>query len=144
MLRGLPLCLSYLVSILTMTETIEKHPLRIVLRTGAVVFGASALFLLALPVLFLELLAMPTGEDQVWSIRMIAVTLVALTGNMLVVSLYANIKGVRFAARVMQFAAFGLGALTLAVPSELTWFTYLYAAVGFGFSAAYTVLLFRR
>jgi hypothetical protein len=127
-----------------MTENIQKHPLRIVLRTGAAVFGASALFLLALPVLFLELLALPTGDDQVWSMRMIAVTLVALTGNMLVVSLYANIKGVRFASRVMQFAAFGLGALTLAVPAELNWFTYLYAAVGFSFSAAYTVLLFRR
>lgn len=127
-----------------MTETYQKHPLRIVLRTGAAVFGASALFLLALPVVFLDLLALPTGEDQVWSMRMIAITLVALTGNMLVVSIYANIKGVRFASRVMQFAAFGLGALTLAVPTELTWFSYLYAAVGFGFSAAYTVLLFRR
>jgi hypothetical protein len=127
-----------------MTENIQKHPLRIVLRTGAAVFGASALFLLALPVLFLELLALPTGDDQVWSMRMIAITLIALTGNMLVVSLYANIKGVRFASRVMQFAAFGLGALTLVVPAELTWFTYLYAAIGFGFSAAYTVLLFRR
>ena len=127
-----------------MTETSEKHPLRIVLRAGSAVFGASALFLLALPALFLELLALPTGEDQIWSMRMIAVTLVALTGNMLVVSLYANVKGVRFASRVMQIAAFGLGALTLVVPAELTWFTYLYAAVGFGFSAAYTVLLFRR
>jgi hypothetical protein len=127
-----------------MTETIEKHPLRVVLRAGSAVFGASALFLLALPALFLELLALPTGEDQIWSMRMIAVTLVALTGNMLVVSLYANIKGVRLASRVMQIAAFGLGALTLAVPAELNWFTYLYAAVGFSFSAAYTVLLFRR
>jgi len=127
-----------------MNQEIVKHPLRIVLRTGAVVFGFSAIFLLSLPVLFLELLALPTGDDQVWSMRMIAVTLVALSGNMLVVSLYANIKGVRFASRVMQFAAFGLGALTLAVPAELTWFSYLYAAVGFGFSAAYTALLFRR
>ena len=127
-----------------MNEAVEKHPLRIVLRAGSAVFGASALFLLALPALFLELLALPTGEDQIWSMRMIAVTLVALTGNMLVVSLYANIKGVRLASRVMQIAAFGLGALTLVVPAELTWFTYLYAAVGFGFSAAYTVLLFRR
>jgi hypothetical protein len=127
-----------------MNEAVEKHPLRIVLRAGSAVFGASALFLLALPSLFLQLLALPTGEDQIWSMRMIAVTLVALTGNMLVVSLYANIKGVRFASRVMQIAAFGLGALTLVVPAELTWFTYLYAAVGFGFSAAYTVLLFRR
>jgi hypothetical protein len=127
-----------------MTETIQKHPLRVVLRAGSAVFGASALFLLALPALFLELLALPTGEDQIWSMRMIAVTLIALTGNMLVVSLYANIKGVRLASRVMQFAAFGLGALTLTVPAELNWFTYLYAAVGFSFSAAYTVLLFRR
>jgi hypothetical protein len=141
---GLRLCLSCLVSILSMTEIIQKHPLRIVLRSGSVVFGASALFLLSFPELFLELLALPTGMDQVWSMRMIAVTLVALTGNMLVVSLYVNIKGVRLASRVMQFAAFGLGALTLAVPAELTWFTYLYAAVGFSFSAAYTVLLFRR
>jgi len=127
-----------------MTQEIVKHPLRIVLRTGSAVFGLSAVFLLSLPVLFLELLALPTGEDQVWSMRMTAVTLVALSGNMLAVSLYANIKGVRFASRVMQFAAFGLGALTLAVPAQLTWFSYLYAAVGFAFSAAYTVLLFRR
>jgi len=141
---GLLRCLSSLVKVIGMNETFEKHPLRIVLRAGSAVFGASALFLLALPALFLELLALPTGEDQIWSMRMIAVTLVALTGNMLVVSLYANVKGVRFASRVMQIAAFGLGALTLVVPAELTWFTYLYAAVGFGFSAAYTVLLFRR
>jgi hypothetical protein len=127
-----------------MTEAQEKHPLRIVLRLGASVFGLSALFLLALPELFLTLLALPSGVDQVWSMRMIAVTLVALTGNMFVVSLYATLKGVRFSARVMQFAAFSLGALTLAVPAELNWFTYLYAAVGFGFSAAYTVFLFRR
>lgn len=127
-----------------MAEAIEKHPLRIVLRIGAGVFGLSAVFLLVFPELFLELLALPSGEDQVWSMRMIAITLVALTGNMLMVSLYANIKGVRLASRVMQFAAFALGALTLAIPAQLTWFTYLYAGVGFGFAAAYTVLLFRR
>ena len=127
-----------------MTEKLENHPLRIVLRLGASVFGLSALFLLVLPQLFLNLLALPEGADQVWSMRMIAITLVALTGNMLAVSLYGTLRGVRFSARVMQFAAFSLGALTLAIPAELTWFTYLYAAVGFGFSAAYTVLLFRR
>jgi hypothetical protein len=127
-----------------MAELQEKHPLRIVLRAGASVFGLSALFLLALPELFLELLALPTGADQVWSMRMIAITLVALTGNMLMVSLYANLKGVRLASRVMQFSAFGLGALTLAIPAELNWFTYLYAAVGFVFAGAYTVYLFKR
>jgi hypothetical protein len=127
-----------------MTEKLEKHPLRIVLTLGSIVFGLSALFLIALPELFLTLLALPSGVDQVWSMRMIAVTLVALTGNMLVVSLYANLKGVRFSARVMQFSAFGLGALTLAIPAELNWFTYLYAAVGFVFAGAYTVYLFKR
>jgi hypothetical protein len=127
-----------------MTEKLQPHPLRIVLRLGASVFGLSALFLALLPELFLELLELPAGGDQVWSMRMIAITLIALTGNMLVVSFYASIKGVRFSARVMQFGAFGLGALTLNIPAELTWFTYLYAAVGFGFSAAYTVFLFRR
>jgi hypothetical protein len=127
-----------------MTEKLEKHPLRIVLRLGSIVFGLSALFLLALPELFLTLLALPSGVDQVWSMRMIAVTLVALTGNMLVVSLYATLKGVRLSARVMQFSAFGLGALTLAIPAELNWFTYLYAAVGFVFAGAYTVYLFKR
>jgi hypothetical protein len=127
-----------------MTEKLERHPLRIVLRLGSIVFGLSALFLIALPELFLTLLALPSGVDQVWSMRMIAVTLVALTGNMLVVSLYANLKGVRFSARVMQFSAFGLGALTLAIPAELNWFTYLYAAVGFVFAGAYTVYLFKR
>lgn len=127
-----------------MTQTISPHPLRIVLRTGATVFGLSAIFLLALPELFLELLAMPTGIDQIWSMRMIAITLVALTGNMLVVSFYASVNGVRLASRVMQFAAFGLGVLTLMIPIEPTWFTYLYAAVGFVFSGAYTLFLFRR
>jgi hypothetical protein len=115
-----------------------------VLRLGASIFGLSALILVFLPELFLGLLALPTGADQVWSMRMIAITLIALTGNMLAVSFYASINGVRFSARVMQFAAFGLGALTLAIPAEPNWFTYLYAAVGFGFSAAYTVFLFRR
>jgi hypothetical protein len=133
-----------LVSIFIMNNLLEPHPIRIVLRLGAGVFGLSALFLLALPELFLNLLYLPTGDDQVWSMRMIAITLVALTGNMLAVSLYASLRGVRFSARVMQFAAFSLGALTLAIPAELNWFTYLYAAVGFGFSAAYTVFLFRR
>ena len=127
-----------------MTEKLESHPLRLVLRLGASVFGLSALFLLVLPEIFLNLLALPTGADQVWSMRMIAITLVALTGNMLAVSLYGTLRGVRFSARVMQFAAFSLGALTLAIPVELNWFTYLYSAVGFGFAAAYTVLLFRR
>jgi hypothetical protein len=114
------------------------------LRFGATVFGLSAIFLLALPELFLELLGLPASLDQQWSMRMIAITLVALTGNMLVVSFRANDGGVRAAAIVMQLAAFGLGVITLLIPAPITWFTVLYAVIGFGFSAAYTVFLFLR
>ena len=127
-----------------MDEYRTTQPLRIVLRLGATVFGLSALFLLALPALFLDLLALPSGADQQWSMRMIAITLVALTGNMLSVSLYVTERSVRFSAFVMQLSAFGLGVITLLIPTALTWFTILYAVVGFGFSAAYSVFLFRK
>jgi O-antigen/teichoic acid export membrane protein len=127
-----------------MNEISNQNPLRWVLRLGATVFGASAIFLLALPTLFLELLGLPATSDQEWSMRMIAITLVALTGNMLVVSLYGSEKGVRVAGVVMQLSAFGLGVITLLIPTPLTWFTIAYAAVGFLFSAAYTFFLFRR
>ena len=53
-------------------------------------------------------------------------------------------NGVLWAARVMQVSAFGLGVLTLLVPTGVNWFVILYALVGFGFSAAYTVFLLQR
>lgn len=127
-----------------MSEQIGQSALRLVLRFGALVFGLSAIFLLALPVIFLDLLGLPSGADGQWSMRMIAITLVALTGNMFVVSLYANDKGVRVAGVVMQLSAFGLGVITLLIPTTLTWFAIAYAIIGFSFSAAYTVFLFRR
>lgn len=127
-----------------MAEFLDKNPLRIVLRAGASVFGLSAIFLLTLPAVFLELLALPSGLDQQWSMRMIAITLVALCGNMFVVSFFATERGVRFSATVMQFSAFGLGLITLLIPTQLNWFTILYAVIGFGFSAAYTVFLLRK
>jgi hypothetical protein len=44
----------------------------------------------------------------------------------------------------MAVAAFGLGVLTLLIPVQtLTWFDYAYAAVGFGFSLAYLVGLYK-
>jgi hypothetical protein len=42
----------------------------------------------------------------------------------------------------MMFSAFALGVLTLLLPTTLNWFTILYAAVGFSFSAAYGYFLF--
>jgi hypothetical protein len=76
--------------------------------------------------------------------QMIGLTLVALTGNMLVVSLYGSDAGVLLSARVMQIAAFGLGVITLIIPTGINWFVVLYALVGFGFSAAYTLFLLKK
>lgn len=113
--------------------------LRTVLTAGSIVFGSSALFLLALPALFLQLLGLGTNDALQWSMRMIGITLVALAGNMFTNARHGSIRGVRTAARVMQVSAGALGVLTLLIPAPMTWFTLLYAIVGFGFSAAYTI-----
>ena len=118
--------------------------LRRVLFTGATVFGLSALLLLVSPSLFNELLGITATPELDWAMRMIGLTLVALAGNMLSVSLRGKDSSVIFSARVMAIAAAGLGVLTLLIPVQtLTWFDYVYAAVGFGFSFAYLVGLFR-
>ncbi|MFM2023727.1 MAG: hypothetical protein RIR89_1119 [Actinomycetota bacterium] len=118
--------------------------LRLVLRAGATVFGLSALLLIAVPRFFTDLLGMMGSAEVDWSMRMIGLTLVALAGNMLNVSLNSDDKAVVFSARVMQFSAFGLGVLTLLIPNSYTWFVILYAAVGFSFSAAYTIFLTQK
>ncbi len=127
-----------------MANTSKVSSLRLVLRAGAGVFGLSAILLIALPRFFTDLLGMMGSNDLDWSMRMIGLTLVALTGNMLVVSLHGSDKGVLFSARVMQIAAFGLGAITLLIPSGWNWFVILYALVGFGFSVAYTIVLLQK
>ena len=126
-----------------MTETNYSY-LRKVLAAGASVFGLSALLLLVAPGLFNELLGLTTDPALEWSMRMIAITLVALCGNMLSVSLRGTENSVLFSARVMAVSAAALGVLTLLIPvSTLTWFDYAYAAVGFGFSLAYLIGLLK-
>ncbi len=127
-----------------MVNTSKVSSLRLVLRAGASVFGLSAILLIALPRFFTDLLGMMGSNDLDWSMRMIGLTLVALTGNMLVVSLHGSDRGVLFSARVMQIAAFGLGAITLLIPTGWNWFVILYALVGFGFSLAYTIFLLQK
>jgi hypothetical protein len=118
--------------------------LRLVLRAGATVFGLSAVLLVFLPRFFTDLLGLPGSVELDWSMQMIGLTLVALTGNMLVVSLYGSDAGVLLSARVMQIAAFGLGVITLIIPTGINWFVVLYAMVGFGFYAAYTLFLLKK
>jgi hypothetical protein len=117
--------------------------LRYVLRSGALVFGVSAIALIVAPSFFLELLGLESTSALVWSMVMIGITLVALTGNMAVVSWTASDRGVLAASVVMAFAAAGLGIITLLIPVVYTWFTIVYAIVGFGFSTAYVIGLLR-
>ena len=118
--------------------------MRITLKAGSVVFGASALFLLILPKSFLDLLGLEGGDVLVWSMRMIALTLVALAGNMWNNAQNSSDHGVGMVAKVMCVSATGLGVLTLMIPGEITWFTYLYAAVGFGFGLTYLINILRK
>jgi len=117
--------------------------LRYTLRVGASVFGLSAIALILAPSFFLELLGMEGTPSLVWSMVLIGVTLVALTGNMAVVSFTASDRGVQAAAVVMMLASGGLGVTTLLIPVPLTWFSIVYALIGFGFSTVYVVGLTR-
>mgnify|MGYP000116555672 CR=1 FL=1 len=117
--------------------------LRRVLFAGGSTFGLSALWLLVAPEFFAELLSLDPDQDLTWSLRMIAITLIALTGNMLVIARLGTDQAVLWSGRVMLVSAFLLGVLTLLIPATIAWFTVLYAAVGFGFSAAYAFFLFR-
>ena len=113
--------------------------LRKTLQAGSVVFGFSALFLFALPKLFLDLLEIDHSDSLIWSMRMIAITLFALSGNMWNNSKQEDNNKVANVAKIMCVSAFALGVLTLMIPAELTWFSYLYAAIGFGFALSYLV-----
>jgi hypothetical protein len=122
-----------------------KFPhLRNTLKAGSIVFGFSALFLLVLPALFLDLLGLEDSEPLIWSMRMIAITLFALAGNMWNNSKQTDNSKVANVAKVMCLSATALGLLTLMIPAELTWFSYLYAVIGFSFALSYLVGLLKR
>ena len=129
---------------MSFTSALTIKRLRTILKLGSTVFGLSALFLLIAPKTFLELLNLETTDSLQWSMRMIAITLIALTGNMLSVSRFGSETSVVFSARVMVVSAAGLGALTLLIPAEFGWFTIVYAAIGFLFSLAYLSVFLRK
>ena len=122
-----------------------QHGVKQTLKAGSAVFGASAIFLLIAPELFLDLLALDSNDQMVWSMRMIAITLIALAGNMWQNSKLNNSAlGLRFVARLMLFSATSLGVLTLLIPAKITIFTAVYAAMGFLFAISYLVNLTRK
>jgi hypothetical protein len=122
-----------------------QHGIKQTLKAGGAVFGASALFLLIAPELFLDLLDLESNDQMVWSMRMIGITLFALAGNMWQNSkLNNNAAALKFVARVMFIAAASLGFLTIFIPSTLTPFAIGYAIIGFGFAISYLVNLLKR
>jgi len=122
-----------------------QHGIKQTLKAGSAVFGASAIFLLIAPKLFLDLLDLESNDQMVWSMRMIGITLFALAGNMWQNSkLNNNAAGLKFVARVMFIAAASLGFLTIFIPSTLTPFAIGYAIIGFGFAISYLVNLLKQ
>jgi hypothetical protein len=121
-----------------------QHGIKSTLRAGSVVFGLSALFLLIAPALFLDLLGSDDSKHMVWSMRMIAITLLALAGNMWQNAKLNTASSLGFVAKVMFIAAAGLGFLTIFIPNELTPFAIAYAIIGFSFSISYLINLIRN
>ena len=121
-----------------------QHGIKNTLKAGTVVFGLSALFLLIAPALFLDLLGIDETDQMIWAMRMIAITLVALAGNMWQNSKLNTAASLGFVGRVMFIAAAALGFLTVFIPNELTPFAIAYAIIGFGFSISYLVNLIRK
>jgi len=111
--------------------------MRSILKAGSIVFGLSAVFLLIAPGIFLKLLELQQSDSLIWAMRMIGITVFALAGNMWNNARQSEDFRVGNVAKVMCVSAAALGVVTLMIPVHLNWFTYLYSAIGFGFSIAY-------
>lgn len=127
-----------------MTKPRAVAAIRKVLAAGSLVFGLSAVALIVVPGTFLELLWFPSNPELDWAMRMIGITLVALSGNMYSVSKHGTDRTVIFSGRLMMICAAGLGVTTLTTPYSGSGFAEAYALVGFGFSAAYAFALSRK
>ena len=122
-----------------------QHGVKQTLKAGSAVFGASAIFLIVTPKLFLNLLDLESNDQMVWSMRMIGIILFALAGNMWQNSkMTNNAAGLKYVGIVMVLAAAGLGFLTIFIPATLNPFTIGYAAIGFSFALAYLINLIKK
>ena len=122
-----------------------QHGVKQTLKAGSAVFGASAIFLIVTPKLFLDLLDLESNDQMVWSMRMIGIILFALAGNMWQNSkITNNAAGLKYVGMVMVLAAAGLGFLTIFIPATLNPFTIGYAAIGFSFALFYLINLLKK
>jgi len=107
------------------------------LKAGSIVFGSSAIFLLIAPGVFLSLLSLSSNAQNAWSMRMLGISVLALSGNMAVHALNSNTQALKSVSWLMCLSASALGVCTLCIPVHLTLFCLVYALVGFGFSFSY-------
>jgi hypothetical protein len=122
-----------------------QHGIKQTLKAGSAVFGASAIFLIFTPKLFLDLLDLESNDQMVWSMRMIGIILFALAGNMWQNSkITNNAAGLKYVGIVMVLAAAGLGFLTIFIPATLNPFTIGYAAISFSFALVYLINLIKK
>jgi chromate transport protein ChrA len=122
-----------------------QHGVKKTLKAGSAVFGASAIFLIVTSKLFLDLLDLESNDQMVWSMRMIAITLLALAGNMWQNSkITNNAAALKYVGIVMVLAASALGFLTIFIPATLNPFTIGYAAIGFSFALVYLINLIKK
>ena len=122
-----------------------QHGIKQTLKAGSAVFGASAIFLIVTPKLFLNLLDLESNDQMVWSMRMIGIILFALAGNMWQNSkITNNAAALKYVGIVMVLAAAGLGFLTIFIPATLNPFTIGYAAIGFSFALVYLINLIKK
>jgi len=122
-----------------------QHGIKQTLKAGSAVFGASAIFLIVTPKLFLDLLDLESNDQMVWSMRMIGIILFALAGNMWQNSkITNNAAGLKYVGIVMVLAAAGLGFLTIFIPATLNPFTIGHAAIGFSFALVYLINLIKK
>ena len=122
-----------------------QHGVKKTLKAGSAVFGASAIFLLIAPKLFLDLLDLESNDQMVWSMRMIGIILFALAGNMWQNSkITNNAAALKYVGMVMVLAAAGLGFLTIFIPATLNPFTIGYAVIGFSFALVYLINLLKK
>jgi len=115
-----------------------------VLLAGGLVFGVSAVVLVLAPNYFISLLLLTPEPGLTWSMRLMGITLIALSGNLIGISIWGSPRLLTYVGDVMLVSAALLGVLTLLIPAKLGWFTLLYSAVGFGFSAAYAMALLNQ
>jgi O-antigen/teichoic acid export membrane protein len=118
--------------------------MRKILKAGAIVFGLSSLFLVILPGVFLNLLQLDDSSALSWSMRMIGISVFALAGNLWNNAGQAEERRVGNVAKIMCVSAAALGVVTLLIPAHLSWFTFLYSAIGFSFSTAYLISIFKK